>query len=995
TVADATGLVVGMPIKGTGIAADSVITAISGLTVTLNQPATTSAATNTLTAGGTTGVLVGMGVSGTGISAGTTVTAVASPLQLTSASTTSASTTVNVANTTGLVVGQPISGPNIPAGATVASITNGTSFVLSAAATATASAQTLTASGFITLSSAATATNSALNLRADRTVTNLLTINGGGLTSDNRSLTGSQTQVSPNSISLSGGTIAAGTLNTVTGVSTAGLVPGMAVFGANVPVGTTVQSVTNSTTFVLSTNGTAGTSLTFGAGGLFLNSATTTASSTAVQLPSVTGLIPGMPVAGPGIALGTTINSVAAPVALTGGATTAASASVTVASTTGLVVGQTVTGAGIPAALTLANAATTSASTTVTVTSTTGLVVGQQIVGTGIPAGATVASINVNGTTFTLSSAATATNTGLTLNANGATIATIPNGTTFTLNLAATATNTAQTFNASGLATLSTAASASAVGQILTAGGQSTAGTLRLASSAASQSFSLGNSNLVLGNGTGAILFTGADAYSINSSALTAVSISATTTNLSNLVTVASTAGLIPGMPITGTGIPANAYITSITDGTKFLISAAATTSATNTLYASGVTGALTGGAAGDLIIHQYGAQALTINAPIANNGASAINLVKNGPGQLTLARLPVSIASGTNASGATTLALANTTGLSVGMYLVGTNIAPNTRITAINSGTGITVDTATTGALTSSTTIAFTDNTYTGNTTVNQGTLSFSNYLQLGAGVNKVVYLRDGSTFQYTGATGDLGAASTANGYKTMSLLGGNVTFDITNAATTLTLNGAIAGAGGMTKIGGGILKFAAAETFTGPLIINAGTILLSAGDRIGDTTPVFIASGAKLDKTAGQDYVGSLAGSGIVDTGSSATTFGVGLANINTTWSGTFTGTGAANFTTRGTSVITMAMPSTSTWTGTQYIDTGTIRIGSSVQQFPTGSTWTIANIQSAVNAGGWLDLNGYSQTIGTLNFYGSASTVNSQAGILLGSGGVLTIG
>ena len=76
-------------------------------------------------------------------------------------------------------------------------------------------------------------------------------------------------------------------------------------------------------------------------------------------------------------------------------------------------------------------------------------------------------------------------------------------------------------------------------------------------------------------------------------------------------------------------------------------------------------------------------------------------------------------------------------------------------------------------------------------------------------------------------------------------------------------------------------------------------------------------------------------------------------------------------------------------------QYIDTGTIRIGSSVQQFPTGATWTLANIQSAVNAGGWLDLNGFSQTVGALNFYGSASSVNSQSGIFLGSGGVLTIG
>ena len=159
-------------------------------------------------------------------------------------------------------------------------------------------------------------------------------------------------------------------------------------------------------------------------------------------------------------------------------------------------------------------------------------------------------------------------------------------------------------------------------------------------------------------------------------------------------------------------------------------------------------------------------------------------------------------------------------------------------------------------------------------------------------------------------------------------------------------------------------------AESYTGPTNILAGTLQLSAGDRIPDTSPLFIAAGAKLDKTLGQDYVGALSGSGIIDTGTSATTFGVGLANINTTWTGTLTGTAAANFTTRGVSVLTLAMPTTATWTGTQYIDTGTIRIGSSVQQFPTGATWTIGNIQSSINAGGWLDLNGYSQTVGALN-------------------------
>ena len=58
--------------------------------------------------------------------------------------------------------------------------------------------------------------------------------------------------------------------------------------------------------------------------------------------------------------------------------------------------------------------ATTSGSTTVTCASTVGMAVGMNVIGTGIPANSTVGSV-VNTTTFTLSAAATATNTGITL----------------------------------------------------------------------------------------------------------------------------------------------------------------------------------------------------------------------------------------------------------------------------------------------------------------------------------------------------------------------------------------------------------------------------------------------------------------------------------------------------------------------------------------------------------------------------------------------------
>ena len=58
----------------------------------------------------------------------------------------------------------------------------------------------------------------------------------------------------------------------------------------------------------------------------------------------------------------------------------------------------------------------------------------------------------------------------------------------------------------------------------------------------------------------------------------------AATTNTSTTVTVTSTVGLQSGMQIAGTGIPAGAYIVSITNSTTFVISAAATATGSPTL---------------------------------------------------------------------------------------------------------------------------------------------------------------------------------------------------------------------------------------------------------------------------------------------------------------------------------------------------------------------------------------------------------------------------
>ncbi len=87
-----------------------------------------------------------------------------------------------------------------------------------------------------------------------------------------------------------------------------------------------------------------------------------------------------------------------------------------IASTSGTALSSSYLEFTVPTQLALANCTTTSASKTVTCTSTTGLAATYALTGAGIPDGTVVSSVT-NGTTFVMSIAATATASGVALNA--------------------------------------------------------------------------------------------------------------------------------------------------------------------------------------------------------------------------------------------------------------------------------------------------------------------------------------------------------------------------------------------------------------------------------------------------------------------------------------------------------------------------------------------------------------------------------------------------
>jgi fibronectin-binding autotransporter adhesin len=107
--------------------------------------------------------------------------------------------------------------------------------------------------------------------------------------------------------------------------------------------------------------------------------------------------------------------------------------------------------------------------------------------------------------------------------------------------------------------------------------------------------------------------------------------------------------------------------------------------------------------------------------------------------------------------------------------------------------------------------------NTYSGDTTVNAGTVSVSQESNLGASANDVVL---------NGGTLNVSESFTANAAKVLTMTG-NGTIDV-NSGKTLTFTSAsdLTGSGNLTKSGAGTLTLAGATGYSGNFVINAGEL-------------------------------------------------------------------------------------------------------------------------------------------------------------------------
>ena len=112
------------------------------------------------------------------------------------------------------------------------------------------------------------------------------------------------------------------------------------------------------------------------------------------------------------------------------------------------------------------------------------------------------------------------------------------------------------------------------------------------------------------------------------------------------------------------------------------------------------------------------------------------------------------------------------------------------------------------------------------------------------------------------------------------------------TAGTSSITLNGALSGTGGLTKMGTGPLTIGGATTYTGPTSILAGVLRAGAANVLNPNAALTIAGGTSMDLNGFSQTVASLSGAGGLALG--AGTLTAGADGTDTTFSGTMSGSG-----------------------------------------------------------------------------------------------------
>lgn len=296
--------------------------------------------------------------------------------------------------------------------------------------------------------------------------------------------------------------------------------------------------------------------------------------------------------------------------------------------------------------------------------------------------------------------------------------------------------------------------------------------------------------------------------------------------------------------------------------------------------------------------------------------------------------------------------------------------------------------------------------NLYTGTTTISAGALNIQSATALGTTAGGTA-VASGAALQMQGGitvAGEiltLNGAGIANDGALRSLSGTNqwhanivlgssslITAElnaslnlqgITGANTNLTFGGAGSitvgddiriGIGGLTKTGSGHLSLFGNNVYSGPTIINGGTLQVANGHAISDTGAVIVNALATFDVSE-SEAIGSLAGAGNVNI-RGLTNLTTGADNTSTTFSGVIGESAYPSATLTKTGTGTFTLSGISTYTGATTVNAGTLSVDGSIA----------SSMMTTVNAGGTL---GGTGTVGNTTIAGGTLAPGNPIGTL----------
>jgi outer membrane autotransporter protein len=203
-------------------------------------------------------------------------------------------------------------------------------------------------------------------------------------------------------------------------------------------------------------------------------------------------------------------------------------------------------------------------------------------------------------------------------------------------------------------------------------------------------------------------------------------------------------------------------------------------------------------------------------------------------------------------------------------------------------------------------------NNSYTGTTFLNGGTLSVASDANLGDPASTLAL--DGGVLRVTGTSFSQSARPI-----TFGASGGG--FDIADAANTFTVTQSFAGAGGLSKAGAGTLLLTGAQIYGGATSVTGGTLRAGVAGAFSANSAFTVGAGATLDLGGFNQNIGSLAGAGSVALGSA--NLSAGANSGSTSFSGVIGGTGT--LTKQGTGTLTLT--GANTYSGGTTISGGTL--------------------------------------------------------------------